>query len=87
MNTIFKYNANAKYSTKDLKVLITATIFHCLMYNWMRKETLVKFSYQASLKIIILWQNQGLQQLVMNGHSLFPFGENLIIAMVNTSLN
>ena len=34
-----------------------------------------------------MWQNQGLQRLVMNSHYLLPFGESFIIVMVNTSLN
>ena len=34
-----------------------------------------------------MWQNQGLQRLVMNSHYLLPFGESFIIVMENTSLN
>ena len=35
---IFKYNANAKYSTKDLKGSYSSNKFHFWMYTWMKKD-------------------------------------------------
>ena len=82
MNTIFKYNANAKYSTKDLKGAYNSN--NVSLLDVYLDEIYV---YQTSLKITTLWQNQGLQRTLMNGHYLLSFGENFIIAMVNKSLN
>ena len=87
MNTIFKYNANAKYSTKDIQGCYNGNNFSLLDVHVDEKGKSVKLSYQRSLEIITLQQNQNLQQLVMNGHYLWPSGENVIIAMVNASLN
>ena len=39
MNKIFKYNANAKYSTKDLKGGYNSNI-HSWMYTWMKEDHL-----------------------------------------------
>ena len=53
MNTIFKYNANGKYSAKDLKgVDITVTIFHCQTWTWIKrticKNSAAKYLYGSS---------------------------------------
>ena len=38
---------------------ITATIFQYWIYTWIKKDNLWKFSYQISLRITTLQQNQG----------------------------
>ena len=42
MNTIFKYNVNAKYSTKDLKGGYSSSNFSLLDVSLDEKETSVK---------------------------------------------
>ena len=55
MNTIFSYNTNAKYSTKDLKGEHNNINFSLL-------DIYLDENFQISLKIVILWQKQALRQ-------------------------
>ena len=54
MSTIFKYNANTKYSTKDLKGGYNSNNLSLLDVHLDEKETSVKFSYETSLGMITL---------------------------------
>ena len=54
MNTIFKYNANAKYSTKDLEGGYNRNNFSLLEVQLDEKGTSVKIQFQTSLRIITL---------------------------------
>ena len=62
MNTIFKYNANAKYSTKDLKGGHNSNNFSLLGVYLDEKRLSVKIQLSDILRIITLWQNQALRQ-------------------------
>ena len=50
MDTIFKYNANAKYSTKDLKDAYNSNNFSLLNVYLDEKETSVKIQLLTILK-------------------------------------
>ena len=54
MNTIFKYNANAKYSTKDLKGGYNTKNFSLLDVYLDEKEPLVKIQIPSIFKNFIL---------------------------------
>ena len=47
MNTILKYNANAKYSTKDLKGCYNRTIFHCSLLDVYLDEKKISVKVQS----------------------------------------
>ena len=88
MNTLFKYNANAKYSTKDLKGGYNSNNFSLLDVYLDEKETSVKIQLPNIFK-----DHHNVAQPTpntvgsMNDHYPSPFGENVITTMVNTSLN
>ena len=54
MKTIFKYNTNAKYLTKDLKGGYNSNNFSLLDVYLAEKGPSVKFRYQTYLRIITL---------------------------------
>ena len=60
MNTIFSYDANAKYLTKDLKGGHNNISFSLLDVYLQEKGPAIKI--QPSLKSITLWQGQALRQ-------------------------
>ena len=62
MNTIFKYNANATYSTKDLRGGNNSNNFSLLRVYLDEKRLSVKIQLSDILRIITLWQNQALRQ-------------------------
>ena len=72
---MFKYNGNAKHSTKDLKGGCNSN--NCLVLDVYLNEKgpSVKISTWKFLRIIILYQYQILEQdLMMNSRYLLPFG-------------
>ena len=62
MNTIFSYDANAKYSAKYLKGGPNNINFLLLYIYLDEKGPSVKFNFHISLKITTLWQGQALRQ-------------------------
>ena len=84
MNTTFKYNASAKYSTKGLKCGYNSDNFSLWNIYLDEKGTSVKIQLPNIFRDHHIVAKQ---RLVMNGPYLLPFEENFIIAMVNTSLN
>ena len=84
MNTIFESNANAKYSTKDLKGDYNSNNFSLLDVYLDEKGPSVKIQLPDIFKDhhIVAQPTP-----VTVGRYPLPFGENFIIAMVNTSLN
>ena len=87
MNTIFKYNVNTKYSTKDLKGGYSSNNFSLLDVYLDEKRTSVKIQLPNIFKDHHIIAKPKPTMEVMNGHYPWPSGENFIIAMVNTILN
>ena len=72
MNSIFKYNANAKYSTKDVRGRHNRNNFSFLGVYLDEKRPSVKIQ---------------LPNIFKDYRYPLPFGRNFIIAMVNANLN
>ena len=88
MNRIFKYNANAKYSIKDLKGGYISNNFSLLDVYVDEKSPSVKIQLPDIFKDHhIVAQATPKQEVMMNDHYPLLFGENFIIVMVNKSLN
>ena len=78
MNSIFKYNANAKYSTKDLKGEYNRNNFSLLDVYLNEKEQSVKIQLPNIFKDHhIVSEKQALRQAMMNGRFHCPLNEIL----------
>ena len=76
MNTIFNYNANAKYSTKDLKGGYNSNNFSLLDVYLDEKGPSVKIELPIMFKHHhIVAQPKPTTVIMMNGRYLLPFGE------------
>ena len=88
MNRIFKYNAKAKYSTKDLKGGYNSNNFSLLDVHLDEKGTSVKIQLRTIFK-----DHRIVAQPTPTtvGHDKWPLSLTLwkkfVIVMVNTSLN
>ena len=75
MNTMFKHNANAKYSTKDLKGGYNSNNFSLLNIYLDEKAPSVKIQQPNIFKDHHIVA-QPTPATMMIGHYLLPFGEN-----------
>ena len=85
MNTIFKYNANAKYSTKDLKGGYNSNNFSLLNVYLDEKGPSMKIQLPNVFKNHCNIAEPNPTIAGDEGLYLLPFGENFVIVMVNIS--
>ena len=85
MNTLFKYNANAKYLTKDLNGAYNSNNFSLLDVYLDEKKISVKIQLPNIFKDHHIVAKP--RPTTAGDEWSSSFGEIFIIAMVNTSLN
>ena len=79
MNSIFKYNVNAKYSTKDLRGGHNSNNF-LLLYVYLDEKIQLPNIFKDHLIV-------AKASPTMNGCYPLLFGPNFLMVMVNISLN
>ena len=89
MNTIFKYNANRRHSTENLKGGYNRNNFSLLDVYVYEKGLSMKFKLPNIFKDhhIVAKPSPTTIGFVLNSRYPLLFGQNFIIVIVNTSLN